>query len=136
MQHIRIVPSPHELAAAEVQVPEHVRPMVAAFGTRLGASDDHAIADGVRAIRAGFVVARRLTHDDRPLAFLQERRVTAYLTCGAIALVVVPVPVRRYDVHDTTMLVALDDPDQADRWRFLLNGTRLVAVDLPETPTA
>src|SRR4051794_35580853 len=47
MQHIRIVPSPHELAAAEVQVPEHVRPMVAAFGTRLGASDDHAIADGV-----------------------------------------------------------------------------------------
>jgi hypothetical protein len=138
MQHNRIhpIPSPRELTAAVVQAPEHLRPLVANFGAKLGADDHQATADGLFALRAALVAAHRLTIHDRPLARLEERTVAAYLNCGPVDLVVVPIPVGPMEVHDTAMLVTPHDPDAHQPWRFLLSGTRLLAVEPPENLTA
>jgi hypothetical protein len=136
MQHKRIVPSPRELTAAVIQAPEHLRPLVANFGAKLGADDHQAIADGLLALRAALVAALRTsTADDRPLAFLEERNVPAYLNDGLTELIVVPIPVSRLDIHEIAMLVTPDDPDAHQPWRFLLSGTRLLAVEPPENIT-
>jgi hypothetical protein len=137
MQHKRIVPSPRELAAAVIQAPEHLRPLVANFGAKLGADDAQATADGLLALRAALVATLRSTDaDDRPLTLLEERKVPAYLNSGLTELIVVPIPVSLMDVHEIAMLITPDDPDAHQPWRFLLCGTRLLAVDPPDTITA
>ncbi|HET6507084.1 MAG TPA: hypothetical protein VFG42_09855 [Baekduia sp.] len=137
MQHKRIVPSPRELAAAVIQAPAHLRPLVANFGTKLGADDTQAIADGLLALRAALIAALRTTDaDHRPLALLEERGVPAYLTFGLTELIVVPIPVSRLDTHEIELLVTPDDPDAHQPWRFLLSGRRLLAVEPPDTLTA